>query len=128
MTGRAPDPRAVSPGELDTFRVAVGLSIVAGGLALAAPFLDGLVAALAALAAAGWVSGRARVRRAGGPGVDSARLAALACVAFGAVAFLFLHGSPGAARGLVLGLSWLPLWWLERRESVPIPLSTPGVA
>ncbi len=128
MTERGPERGLPSLGELDTFRVAVGLAVVAGGLALVAPYLDALVAALAALATAGWAAGRARTRESGGPAIDGARGAALACVAVGAVAFLTLRGPVGAARGLLLALSWLPLWWLERRAAAPVRPAIRGAA
>jgi hypothetical protein len=104
------------PVEFDTFRAAVGLAIIAGALGLVAPYLDSLAAALAALAAAGWAAAHARQRSAGASGVGPARSAGLASVALGAAAFFLLPGPLALGRGLLLGLAWLPMWWIERRS------------
>lgn len=122
---RLPGPLPV---EFDTFRVAVALAIIAGALGIVAPYLDALAAALAALAAAGWAAGRAR-DRAGGPArAGAGRFAGGVCVLLGAAGFFLLPPPLAVARGLLLGLSWLPLWWLERRSG-PVPVRwAPGSA
>ncbi len=109
MTGGGPTLRAV---EIDAFGLAVGTALVAGGLSLAAPFLTALVGALAALAVASWamafgsVRPTARSLRARGPGLGS--------LALGGSIFI---GAPAALlpyRGLVLAVTLVPLWALER--------------
>lgn len=110
---RRPSPDRWRVVELDTFRTAVGLAIVAGALALVAPYLDGLVAALAALAGAGWVATRTH-RRTAGTAASGATALALAIVGAGVAAFLFLPEPWSSARGLALAGSWLPMWWRER--------------
>lgn len=119
---RAParPPPGPFPVEFDTFRVAVGFAIIAGALGVVLPYLDSLAGALAALAAAGWAAGHARERSAGGRWFGPAEAVGLGAVALGALAFFLLPGSFALARGLVLGLSWLPMWWFER----PVPLRT----
>lgn len=110
------DDRSTSV-ELDTFRTAVGLALVAGALAVVAPYLDGLVAALAALAGAGWAA--ARAHRLATPRVPSGRTAlALVTVGAGVGAFLLAPVPWTSVRGLVLASSWLPMWWLERAGTI----------
>ncbi len=111
MTPR-PVPRA--PLELDTFRVAVGLGVIAGALALLFPPLNSLVAALVALAAAGWMAGWSRSGRETSRPVGTG--IAWACVGLGGAAFVALDPPWAAGRGLVLSLSLLPLWLLDRRR------------
>ena len=116
-----PLPAAV---EFDTFRVAVGLAVIVGALALVAPYLTALTAVLAALAAAGWAAGRARDRSVGGlvPGHAWGLLVA----ALGAGAFFLLVGPLQAARGLALALSLVPLWWVERSRASRRAAGAPG--
>ncbi len=109
---RRPTPAAL---EFDTFSVAVGLSIIVGALALVAPYLNALTVALVALAAAVWAAGRAR----GGTGGLSRTLTdqagGLLATTAGIGAFFLLPGPFATARGLVLALSVVPMWWIERR-------------
>jgi hypothetical protein len=108
--------------EFDTFSASVGLAWIAGGLALVVPFLDSLVAALAALAVAGWVVDHRHGRTgaaARGPLAGGLPWSALAV---GVSAFFLLPSPWGTGRGLILALSLLPLWLAERRR---IPGPTP---
>jgi hypothetical protein len=117
-TRRPPSAAAI---EFDTFSVAVGLAIVAGGLALVVPYLNGLTVALVALAAAGWAAGRAsasahRIFRT----LSSQATGLLAAIA-GAGAFFLLPDPFAHVRGLLFSLSLLPLWWTERRGTSGTP-------
>jgi hypothetical protein len=105
--------------------VAVGLALIAGALAMEAPFLNSLVLALAALALAGaFVERRGRYLP-GDPRRAVPRIAAVAGA--GLVAFFLLPPPVAVGRGLVLALSLLPLWLAdgrfprsaEPREEVP---------
>jgi uncharacterized membrane protein len=106
--------------DFDTFSVAVGLALIAGGLALVAPDLDSLTVALAALAAAGWAAGRSLDRTQRVEAILSTRAIGILAMALGSVAFLALPPPLGVGRGLVLALSLVPLWLIERRR-VPVP-------
>jgi len=118
MTGRSPSG---FPVEFDVLGVSVGAAVVSGALSVVAPPLDALTGALTVLALAGWL---VLLRRAPAPWrrTEIGRPAlALAAVALGAVLFL---GSPGVVpeyRGMVLGLSLVPLWAVGRR----IPRESP---
>ena len=108
------------PIEFDTFRVGVALAIVVGALSIAAPSLDALVLALVALASAGWAASHVRGRLPRGSGTSGAPVAAF-CAAGAGAAVYFLAPSPWAeARGLLLALGFLPLWWAERRTAWPV--------
>jgi len=104
LGGRA---RAV---ELDTFRTAVGLAVIAGGLALEFPFFNALAAALVALGGAGWMAARSRPS---GP-LSSTLALGWAVVATGVVAYFALPSPWDGGRGLALAASFLPLWFAER--------------
>ncbi|MGI0156249.1 MAG: hypothetical protein ACREDE_09010, partial [Thermoplasmata archaeon] len=91
--------------EFDTFSAAVGLGLITGALALVAPFLDALTAALAALATAGWLAGRPREPRRLLEEFLSLRGVGLWCVALGAGAFFLLSGPFDGARALALAAS-----------------------
>jgi hypothetical protein len=114
-------PSSAAAIEFDTFSVAVGLAIVAGGLALVVPYLDGLAVALVALAAAGWAAGRAS------PSADrrframSSQVTGLLAALAGVGAFFLLPEPIAHVRGLLLSLSLLPLWWTERRGTPGTP-------
>lgn len=109
------NPR-VSSIEFETFSVAVGLAAIVGGLALLAPFLSALTAALAALAMAGWASGLPRVRTGWAEWLPPTRRAGLLSVGLGVGAFFALSGPWAAVRGLALAVSLVPLWMVERRR------------
>lgn len=100
--------------EFDTFSFAVGLAIIAGGLAVAAPYLNALTVALTALAIAGWASGFAGAKGAAFAEVGPAAILGLSCTALGALAFVFLPSPFSVGRGLVLAGALLPLWYLDR--------------
>lgn len=103
--------------EFDTFRTAVVLGWVSAALALALPFLTSLVVALAGLAGAGWVSGRARGNF---PARSGARaVGGWLSVAGGIVGFVVLSAPWSAARGLCLAVAFLPLWIFDRCPTPP---------
>ncbi|HTW55309.1 MAG TPA: hypothetical protein VMG36_02525 [Thermoplasmata archaeon] len=102
----------------DAFSAAVAVGVIAGALSVVWPSLDGLTAALAALAVAA-----VAVRHADRPRADGWRPTArgLAVVAVcGAAAGLFLDPPPPLAawRGMLLGLSLVPWWMVERRRPI----------
>jgi hypothetical protein len=102
--------------EIDPFRTAVAFAVISGALALIIPWLGSLTAALAALAIASWV--RQHPIPASPRVTDRAgAVVAVACGAVGTTAFLFLPSPWSIARALLLGLSLLPLWRLDRRIS-----------
>lgn len=95
----------------------VGAALVSGGLSVAAPTLAALTGSLATLAVAGWIalarpsSGSLRrmlTARSGG---------ALLSVGLGSTVYLAGAGALSPFRGLVLGLSLVPLWAVARRLS-----------
>jgi len=115
-------PAAVAnPLGFEAFGTSCGLALVAGALAAVAPALSMLTAALTALAIAGWASLRHRSGR-GRP--VAARSAAtyvlpLAVLAAGAVLFVDPVSPLGAWKALLLGLTLVPLWVVERRRVRP---------
>ena len=102
--------------EFETFGVAVGCALVSGALSLAAPFLDALTGALAALAVAGWLSALRRRRSSSGEWLQLTPLAAISTLGLAAGLFLFAPGAVAPFRGLLLALGLLPLWLVERRR------------
>ncbi|MGC2204433.1 MAG: hypothetical protein WA719_00690 [Thermoplasmata archaeon] len=104
--------------EFDTFGAALGVAVIAGGLAALAPFLNSLTVALVALAAAGWASGLPRHGMSRSPSLSEARCGALLPVGFGSVGFFLLPEPFALFRGLVLALSLVPLWLYERGPGV----------
>ncbi|MGA8275978.1 MAG: hypothetical protein WB789_02255 [Thermoplasmata archaeon] len=101
--------------EFDVVGVSVGGALVSGALSVVAPSLVGLTGSLAVLALAGWL---VLVRQA--PGSPRRKWTgssgwALASVALGAALFLGGVGLLLNFRGLVLGLSLVPLWGVARR-------------
>jgi len=98
--------------DFDAFSAAVALALVAGALAIAAPFLLALTAALTALAMAAWVVGHVRQSTELRP--LRVPLLGFAVVGSGATAFLALPTDAFPVRGLVLASSLLPLWWFGR--------------
>jgi len=102
-------------GEFDVVGVSVGAAVVSGALSVVAPSLGALTASLAALALAGWL---ALARRTPSPPrhFGSVRgVLALVSLGFGAGLFLARTGGLEPYRGLVLGLSLVPLWSVARR-------------
>jgi hypothetical protein len=117
----SPLPSRARSFDFQTFPAAVGLALIAGGLALAAPFLNSLVGALAALAVAGWVVDRRPVgRESVGRTAPTVRLGWV-CVGMGALIFFALPPPAAAARGLLLAGSFLPLWLADRRTATSHP-------
>lgn len=110
----------LSPGgiEFDAFNVGVGLGVIAGGLSMVAPYLDALTAALAALACAGWAAARSRRVTGRAARVVSMQGAGVLSLSLGTGAFFLLPGPMAVARGLALGLSLVPLWFVERTGSL----------
>jgi hypothetical protein len=115
------------PYEFDAFGVAVGATVVSGGLAVVLPFLLALTGTLAALAFAAWVA-LARAR-APNPRARSRSQWGIALFALGLGATVFLLGPEPLARirGLLLALALLPLWAVERNPPPPAigPLEAP---
>ncbi len=108
------------PVEFEAFGAAVGCAVVAGALSIVTPFLS-------ALAVAGWVS---RLRESGSARRELVRPDRLAAVALvGAAAVLFLGRVPELEnlKALLLGLSFVPLWLVERRGPMtPRPVGRLG--
>jgi hypothetical protein len=101
----------------EAFRAAIGLGLVVGVVALVLPFLNSLSAATAAIAFAMGVRGRN-----GSAPADSDPSRATAWVVGtsllgGVAAFVALPLPWSTARGLVLGASFLPWLFLDRRGS-----------
>ncbi len=102
------------PVAFDPFEASVGLGFVTGLFSLVAPSLVPLAGTLAALAAAGLASRRAR-----GPGhYDRSRgilriaTMGVACALAGFA--LYSSGLAPAGRGLLFGTAWVPFWLVER--------------
>ena len=121
-----PTPSRARSFDFETFPAAVGLSLIAGGLALAAPFLNSLVLALAALAVAGWVVDRRAGARGRGGGWRPGVLFGWTMAGLGAVAFFALPAPVASVRGLLLACSLLPLWANDRRSSRSHPSRSGG--
>jgi hypothetical protein len=103
---------------MDTLDASGGFGALAGVLSVVLPFFIGLTMTLAAVVVGTsllrWTQGRS-AGRADQP--DAARFLlglGSALAGWG----LFFAGPPAlsAIRGLLLGLTVLPLWWLERRR------------
>jgi hypothetical protein len=99
--------------EFDALGLAVGSSLVAGALSLLEGYLAPLVGSLAALALASWAMMRAQDRDAGRSVWTRRRGVGIASLAAGAVFFLAPLPEETSARGLVLALALVPLWWSE---------------
>lgn len=103
---------ARSPLGFEAFGTACGLAVVAGAVALLAPGLTMLTGALVALAVAGWASLH---RPASGRRPTSiAYLPPFAILAVAGGVFLDPTAPLGSGRALLLGLSVVPLWVVER--------------
>ncbi len=113
---RSPPPRPPSF-RFDALSAAAGLGAVTGALAVAAPYFNGLAAALGGLTLGTWLL---RGGAAGPWGSGAQRRPAAFAFAAGLAAWgLFLDPPPFLAplRGLALGAAGLGLWW-TRRTSV----------
>jgi len=113
--------------EFDSFSTAAGGSLITGALSVVAPFLTALTETLVVLAIAGWV---ALLRRQGSTWravVRSGRTVALAALGLGGLFFLLPSLVPGALHGLVLPLTLVPLWLVERGRprGLPAPRDAP---
>ena len=108
--------RALPSIELEVVGASTGVAIVAGALAVEAPYLAALTGTLAALALAGWVA--VRTGRPGRPATEfrPRDAAALSALMLGTVAFLWPAGPVDRFRALVLALALLPLWWTSSRR------------
>ncbi len=106
--------------EFEVVRPAVAFTVLAGALAVLLPFLNALVAALAAIAVAGAV--RPGPRPPDGPGRRrAARWSTGAIVAAGAVLFVTLPAPWSIGRGVVLAVATLPLVLVARGPSAGGP-------
>jgi hypothetical protein len=121
VTRRAPAPRRPTPElPMDGLDAAGGFGALAGLLSVVLPYFGGLVLALAALSLG------LAVPRVPPPGIRSI-LRPRWTLAFGSAGvgwMLFAVPWPSLTglRGLVLGLSTVPLWWTARR-----PLAFGGI-
>jgi len=106
-----------SPFEFEAFGAATGCAVVSGALSLIAPYLTALTGALAALAVAGWISTLRRRSIGATELLRPALLGSLAGLAIGVGIFLFAAPPLGTARGLLLALTLVPIWLLERRPA-----------
>ena len=109
--------------EFETFGVAVGLALVCGALSVFFSVLDAPTATLAALALAGWLSLARRTGALHRDRFDRRNVAAL--VGLGATSAVYL--SPPTVlvpvRGLLLAMSLVPLFLLQRSAtSYPPPV------
>ena len=114
MTRRRPAPGLPAPElPMDALDAAGGFGALAGVLSVVLPYFVGLVLALAALSVGVAVP---RVSTTGSRGKPASRWA-LAFGLTGAGWLLFVAPVPLLAniRGLLLGSSILPLWWVARR-------------
>jgi len=118
VTARGPADRPV---EFEAFGASVGSAVICGALSVLAPVLDSATAALAALAVAGWVS---RARQTGALARDRMGRSPVAALgSLGGAGVLFLVPPPALVpfRGLLLGVSLVPLFLAERSRSVRAP-------
>ena len=112
---------------VDPLRTAIAFAVLFGGAAIAWSFFDGLTLALAALAATAalpaWL--RARANDPTEPSVAAWSLA-YALVVAAALTFLLVPqlGAVERLRGLLLGLSTVPLGWVARGGPRPLPESS----
>lgn|GEM_PF-1897159 len=110
----------------DTFGVAVATALVAGGLSLLAPFLTALTGTLAALAVTSWVVLHGQRNGTWREFLTAARKLGLGILGVGAALFLLPSGPLVPLRGIVLALTLLPLWWVERGRTRSLPRSGNG--
>jgi hypothetical protein len=110
--------RVVDSGEFETFSVAVGAALVAGGLSLLASFLAALTGTLVALAVASWVTFRSQQTSGRREFIRGGRGVGLSILGVGTAVFLFAPVPLVPIRGLLLAAALLPLWWTERRGSI----------
>jgi hypothetical protein len=118
MTGPS---SSLPPLELDVVAAGTAGALVSAALALLAPYLTPLPAALAALALAGWV---AQLRASAGTGPvrwPAGSRIALGVLALGAGVFVAAPAPAAPYRGLALALALLPLWNLARRQPGGVP-------
>ncbi len=101
--------------EFDVVGVSVGGALVSGGLSVFAPNLAALTASLAVLAVAGWLVLLRQARASLRPGRRESSGWAIAAVGVGFTLFLSGVGPLLTFRGLLLGLSLVPLWAVARR-------------
>jgi hypothetical protein len=112
-------PSALRSVEFDAFSVSLGLGVIAGGLALLAPYLNSLALALVTLAGAGWSAGLPRGEFGWRNRLPRARSGSLVLLGLGSVLFIVLPPPWNVARGLALALSFVPMWFVERRPGLP---------
>lgn len=116
--------RGLPPIELEVFGASLGGGLVAGALSIVVPFLNALTGTLAALALAGWsglVYRRGESLRAY---LSAGGRFAFPVLVVGTLLYLRPPVFLEAFRGLVLALSLVPFWWVERCRSVGRPPTT----
>jgi hypothetical protein len=100
--------------EFDALGVAAGSAVISGALSILDPFLTALAATLTALGFAAWVAALGRTPSAASSYRRRSGRIALAWLG-GSVAFFVAAPSEAASiRGLMIGLSLVPLWLVDR--------------
>jgi len=112
-----PARRGPLPIAMDPLDASGGFGALSGALSVGLPYFSGLTMALAALVVGIALLRGAQRGRAGGvrPATIPPFLVALVVALAGWVAFFAAPPWLASIRGLALGVSVLPLWWLERR-------------
>jgi len=118
MSG-TPMPR--SPLGFDAFSASVALGVIAGALSVLWPPLDGLVAALASLAVVGAAMRYGSRSRAGRRRLTARGATVVGIAGLTAIVFLDPPAPLALWRGLLLGLSIVPWWAVERRRPDFVP-------
>lgn len=107
--------------EFEAFGAAVGSAVVCGALSVHFPFLDAPTATLAALALAGWLSLARRRGSLAWDRVGRRPVAALASLGGASAIYLTAPSVLVPVRGLLLGVSLIPLFLLERSTTSHSP-------
>lgn len=109
--------------EFEAFSAAVGSGVVCGALSFLVPFLVAPTASLAALALAGWISIARRRGTLTRRGIGTGPAIALCLLGCAAVGFLVPPPPLAPFRGLLLGMSVVPLLVAERtRPTLRLPV------
>jgi hypothetical protein len=114
-------PPALPTLEFDSFSTAAGGSIITGAFSVIAPFLTALTETLVVLAVAAWVAILRQQRSSWRDAVRPGRVVALATLGLGGAFFLLPAPVPGGLHGLVLPITLVPLWLVERVRPRGLP-------